>query len=131
MRETKAQIDNADLILVGEVLARGSPPLAWTGIVKMTQLVAYRVIQILKGSYPHATVDILHVVMEGANTAASRRPALSTSFFRTGRRLIVFAGLFEGPEFKTESHFEDLENGVAAYSAKRVSDLRKLLLRKP
>jgi hypothetical protein len=82
----------SDLVFVGTVLDRGTPPSFWSGRVPAYQKVGYKVEEILKGPAGGGQIGVDHLVVGGSTTAEpGDKPALSSSMFAVGSRLLVFA----------------------------------------
>lgn len=121
-------LKRADAVFVGEVMDMGPPPPSWSGVFLMTQRVSYQVLEVLKGTFQAATIDVHHIVLEGAPTAGPQ-PGLSRDLFRPGNRLVVLVELVRDVYDDTKSEYHDVDpvGGVLEYSPDVVREIKAAL----
>ncbi len=84
-------LEQATLVMVGEVTAVRRSPGVWSGAAAALQWVEYRVQRTLKGGAVGPTVAVGHLLVHGSPTADPKQPKLRSSIFHPGARLVVFA----------------------------------------
>jgi hypothetical protein len=126
-------VRRAELIFVGLVDQIGQPPFAWSGVGKALQSVTYRVERVLKGSFTDPTIEVLHVVLEGAADANPdpQRPGLDENLVAPANRLIVFASFELDPADHDQQRrrWEDVGDGegVKAHTQALEDQIRQLV----
>jgi len=86
------RLRRADVLFVGEVVAVRQSPGAWSGIISGTQVVRYRVIEMIRGQPLGAEVTVEHPIV-GPPVTERDEPELSHAIWRVGARLLIGANL--------------------------------------
>lgn len=102
----------AQVVLIGTVVAVGPPPGIWSGRMAVRQSVVLQVSSVLKGYAPGPNVTVNIPVVAKSRLADSTQPALSPAIFKIGAILIVLANLDE-----TRQMLDGLDENISAIGA--------------
>ena len=86
------RLRRADVLFVGEVVAVQPSPGVWSGVLAVTQIVRYRVIELIRGQPLGAEVAVEHPIV-GPPVTERDEPELSHAIWRVGARLLIGANL--------------------------------------
>jgi hypothetical protein len=86
------RLRRADVLFVGEVVAVQPSAGIWSGIIAVTQVVRYRVIELIRGEPIETVVTVAHPIV-GPPVTERDEPELSHAIWRVGARLLIGANL--------------------------------------
>lgn len=134
-REIKEHAQTADIIIVGTIITRGSPPPAFSGYATFRQDITYNINSsgdILKGASllntPPIVIDVGHLVVALSRHASLTAPELSNTIFYVGNSIIVFiyTGTIESTGEKI--YFDFGENlGTIPASVQNINAIQEIL----